>query len=98
MEVNSQPHVPASYTSGDTTTGTSGIGGCVGAGTITDSWKINTSHASTRIRSTDRLARKLAARLNTLFRFCPLFVPITRLHITILIVCILCYFRKLQNV
>ena len=73
MEVNSQPHVPARCTSGNTTTGTNGIGGYVGAGASTDFWKTNISHASTWIRSPDRLARKIAARLNTLFRFCPHF-------------------------
>jgi hypothetical protein len=72
MEVNSQPHVSATYTSGETTTGTNGVGGCVGAGANTDFWKMNTSHASAWIHSPDRLAFKLAAKLNTLFRFCPL--------------------------
>jgi hypothetical protein len=42
MEVNSQPHVLARYTPGDTTTGTNGIGGSVGAGGGTAVWKINT--------------------------------------------------------
>jgi hypothetical protein len=73
MEVNSQPHVPARYTPGNTTTGTNGIGDCVGARASTDFWKINTSHASKWICSPSRLARKLAARLNTLLLFCPLF-------------------------
>jgi len=73
MEVNSQPHVPACCTSEITTTGTNGIAGRVGARASTDFWKINTSHASTWILSPDRLARKLAARLNTLFPFCPHF-------------------------
>jgi len=73
MEVNSQPHVPAHCTSGNTTTGTNGIAGLVGARAITDFWKINSSNASTWILSPDRLARKLAARRNTLYRFRPLF-------------------------
>jgi hypothetical protein len=73
MEMNSQPHVPARYTFEDITTGTNGIGSSVGAGASTDFWKINSSHASTWIRCPDRLARKIAARLNTLFLFGPLF-------------------------
>jgi hypothetical protein len=98
MEVNRKPHVPVRYTSGDTTTGTNGIAGRVGAGASMDFRKINTSHASTWILCPDRLARKLAASLNTLFRFCPLFNTYHTLHIPILIVFLLCYFRKLQNV